>query len=305
MNTGSLPITPTQQIAVIAIKIKHKHILKESTFTLPLYHELSARNNSTPRHMGRGLAGHPRSVKLGSGDNKTRLHSPICLKTPAIWQHGLHLGSGQRRPECRGDGFAGERSHRNSSPSSESGFYSCSKKDGVPRRMELSRSKKDGGLRPILDLRHMNRILMNRPFRMITLKQILLQICPGDWLFSLKDAYFPHPDSPPPQAILEIHLRGNGLSIHGPSLWAVPGSPHFYEVHGCCSFPAETDGKPHFELPRRLTHSGQVGGRATISEIRPAQPLMALFHSWYGTVLHGSLRHGTAQFGSVCVSTAV
>ncbi len=93
MNTGSLPITPTQQIVVIAIK--HKHILKESTFTLPLYHELPAQNNSTPRHMGRGLAGHPRSVKLGSGDNKTRLRSPICLKTPAIWQHGLHLGSGQ------------------------------------------------------------------------------------------------------------------------------------------------------------------------------------------------------------------
>ncbi len=27
--------------------------------------------------------------------------------------------------------------------------------------------------------------------------------------------------------------------------------------------------------------------------------------AWYGTVRHGSLRHDTAQLGSVCVSTAV
>ncbi len=75
-----------------------------------------------------------------------------------------------------------------------------------------------------------------------------------------------HPDSPPPQVVLEIRLRGSGLLIHGPPLWAVPGSPHFYEVHGCGSFPTETDGNPHAELPRRLAHFGPVGGRASISQ---------------------------------------
>ncbi len=45
---------------------------------------------------------------------------------------------------------------------SESGFYS---------RYFLV-SKKDDGLRLILDLRHLNRALMKRPFRMITSKQI-------------------------------------------------------------------------------------------------------------------------------------
>ncbi len=52
--------------------------------------------------------------------------------------------------------------------------------------------KRDGGLRPILDLRPINRALCKRPFRMITLKQILAQIRPGDWFASvdLKDAYF-------------------------------------------------------------------------------------------------------------------
>ncbi len=52
--------------------------------------------------------------------------------------------------------------------------------------------KRDGGLRPILDLRPINRALGKHPFRMLTLKQILVQIRPGDWFASvdLKDAFF-------------------------------------------------------------------------------------------------------------------
>ncbi len=42
------------------------------------------RDNSTPRHIGRGPAGHPRSVRLGSGDNKTRLYTSIRSKSPRI-----------------------------------------------------------------------------------------------------------------------------------------------------------------------------------------------------------------------------
>ncbi len=80
-----------------------------------------------------------------------------------------------------------------------------------------------------------------------------------------------HPYSPPPQAVLEICLRGSGLLIHGPSLWAVPCSPHFYEVHGCGSFSAETAGNLHLELPRGLAHPGPVGGRASISQIHAPQ----------------------------------
>ncbi len=64
----------------------------------------------------------------------------------------------------------------------ESGFYS--RYFLVP--------KKNGGLRPILDLRPLNRALSKRSFKMITLRQILSHIRPGDWCISmdLKDAYF-------------------------------------------------------------------------------------------------------------------
>ncbi len=150
---------------------------------------------------------------------------------------------------------------------SESGFYS--RYFLVP--------KKDGGLRPILDLRRLNHALMRRPFRMITLKQILSQIRTGDWFCSLdlKDAYFHIQIAPPSQTILEIRLRGSGLPVHGPTLWAVSGPPYFYEVHGCGSFPSETDGNPHSQLPRRLAHSGPVRGGTTFTQNPHPQPLRA------------------------------
>ncbi len=125
---------------------------------------------------------------------------------------------------------------------SESGFYS--RYFLVP--------KKDGGLRPILDLRLLNHTLTKRSFRMITLKQILSQIRPGDWFMSLdlKDAYFHIQVAPPSQTILEIRIRGGGISIQGPPVWAVPGSPHFYAMYGCGSLPSATDGNSHPQLAR-------------------------------------------------------
>ncbi|KAL0159734.1 hypothetical protein M9458_043459, partial [Cirrhinus mrigala] len=64
----------------------------------------------------------------------------------------------------------------------ESGFYS--RYFIVP--------KKDGGLRPILDLRLLNRSVMRLKFKMLTIKQVVSQIRSEDWFVTidLKDAYF-------------------------------------------------------------------------------------------------------------------
>ncbi len=64
----------------------------------------------------------------------------------------------------------------------ESGFYS--RYFVVP--------KKDGGLRPILDLRLLNRSVRRLKFRMLTVKQVVSQIRSEDWFVTidLKDAYF-------------------------------------------------------------------------------------------------------------------
>ncbi len=62
-------------------------------------------------------------------------------------------------------------------------------------------------------------------------------------------------------------------SIQGPAVWAVPGSPYFYTMYGCGSLPSATDGNPHTQLPRRLAHSGPVGGGFNIAQDPPPQPL--------------------------------
>ncbi|KAI2653956.1 Transmembrane protein 255B [Labeo rohita] len=52
--------------------------------------------------------------------------------------------------------------------------------------------KKSGGLRPILDLRALNRSLLRLPFKMLTTKRMLTCIRPQDWFaaIDLKDTYF-------------------------------------------------------------------------------------------------------------------
>ncbi len=52
--------------------------------------------------------------------------------------------------------------------------------------------KKDGGLRPILDLRVLNVSILKLKFKMLTLRQIVSQISSEDWFVTidLKDAYF-------------------------------------------------------------------------------------------------------------------
>ncbi len=85
--------------------------------------------------------------------------------------------------------------------------------------------KRDGGLRPILDLRSINRALCKRPYRTITLKQILAQIRPGDWFASvdLKDAHF--------------HIQIAPHDRH-----------HFFKVHGCSTFPPQSERDTHPQL---------------------------------------------------------
>ncbi len=52
--------------------------------------------------------------------------------------------------------------------------------------------KRDGGLRPILDLRRFNFSLYKGKFKMLTIKTIMSQVQEGDWFVTidLKDAYF-------------------------------------------------------------------------------------------------------------------
>ncbi|KAL0147283.1 hypothetical protein M9458_057407, partial [Cirrhinus mrigala] len=106
--------------------------------------------------------------------------------------------------------------------------------------------KKDGGLRPILDLRPLNRALAKREFKMITVKQILAHIQPGD--------------CPSSQALSEICVRGQSLSVQSSPVWLGFGSTNFYEVYQCSTFPSQTEWNSHPELSGRLACYSPIAG---------------------------------------------
>ncbi len=168
VNIGSFHIVPTQPIAVIARKIKHIHIQKESIFPLSLITSLRPPLGSQPIKTIKLLATWAEAwqdipwvsdcvlgiIKRGRTLQFARrplwfrgVVSTLVQRSTAQVLHAevmslLVKGAVETVPPAQ----------------SESGFYSH----------YFLVPKKDGGLRPILDLRHLNRTLMKRPFRMIT-----------------------------------------------------------------------------------------------------------------------------------------
>ncbi len=200
---------PMQPSAVTVEKIKHKHSRKESNFPLPSLTS-ALPPCSRPLEFIQPLA--------------TRAEAWQAIPRVSDWvmgiiKRGYSLQFARRPPRFSGvvsTSVQGENARVLRSevmtllekgaiemvpPAlSESGFYS--RYFLVP--------KKDGGLRPILDLRRLNHALMRRPFRMITLKQIPSQIRTGDWFCSLdlKDAYLHIQIAPHHRRFLRFAFKG-------------------------------------------------------------------------------------------------
>ncbi len=206
--TGSVQAT-MQLSAVIAEKIKHKHSQKESNFPLPSLTS-ALPPCSRPLEFIQPLAMRAKAWQAIPG---------VSEWVMGIIKRGYSLQFARRPPRFSGvvsTSVQGENARvlrsevitllekgaiEMVSPAlSESGFYS--RYFLVP--------KKDGGLRPILDLRRLNHALMRRPFRMIMLKQILSQICTEDWFCSLdlKDAYFHIQIAPHHRRFLRFTFEG-------------------------------------------------------------------------------------------------
>ncbi|XP_048051078.1 uncharacterized protein LOC125271134 [Megalobrama amblycephala] len=119
--------------------------------------------------------------------------------------------------------------------------------------------KKTGGLRPILDLRALNRALHRLPFKMLTPKRIFECVRPLDWFaaIDLKDAYF-HVYSSSTQTVSSIYFQGAGISVQGPPLRVGPVSPRLHEGRRGSSGSPQGPGCPYSQLPRQLADSGTV-----------------------------------------------
>ncbi len=128
---------------------------------------------------------------------------------------------------------------------------------------ELSLIKKKHLRRPALDLRRMNRGLIWRPFRMLTDPRANTA---EDWFLSvdLKDTYF------------HIRFDFEGVAYQYTVLqFGLSQAPRKVRRRG--SFPSETDGNPHTELPRWLASASQLRTTIDRSQVIVAQPPRA---SW-------------------------
>ncbi len=119
--------------------------------------------------------------------------------------------------------------------------------------------KKGGCLRPILDLRVLNRALHKHPFKMLTHRRMIKCIQPQDWFaaIDLKDAYFHVSILPRHRPFLQFAFEGQawqyrvlpfGLSV----------SPCFHEGCRRRPYPVTGSGRQDPQLPRRLAHPGPI-----------------------------------------------
>ena len=97
---------------------------------------------------------------------------------------------------------------------------------------------------------------------------------------------FSNTNSVPSQAILEIRLRGPGISIYSPTVRPVPSTPYIHEVHGRGSRTPETSGDASSELFGRLADSSSISIRAHRTQGRITRaPREARPHSQLGEKL--------------------
>ncbi len=120
--------------------------------------------------------------------------------------------------------------------------------------------KKGGGLRPILDLRVLNRALHKLPFKMLTQKRIFGCVRPLDWFAGNRPEgrVLSCLDPPATQAIPAFRVRGTGVSVQGPALRAVPVASRLHQSRGGGPCPPERTRCAHSQLPRRLAHTRTV-----------------------------------------------
>ncbi len=131
-----------------------------------------------------GLASAPQPVSLAPPYHQTRLCDSVRPATSQVSRHPLHRSEGSGCPHLASIAVLLAKDAIEPVPPADmrSGFYSP----------YFIVPKKGGGLRPILDLRVLNRALHRLPFKMLTPKRIFVCVRPQDWFaaIDLKDAYF-------------------------------------------------------------------------------------------------------------------
>ncbi len=134
--------------------------------------------------------------------------------------------------------------------------------------------KRDGSLRPILDLRRLNFSLYKGKFKMLTIKTIMSQVQEGDWFVTidLKDAYFHIQVVQRHRRFLRFAFGGKAYQYKVLPFGLALARERVYEMHGCCTGPFEAPGHSCTELSGRLAHSGSLQGASESSQGYRSRP---------------------------------
>ena len=121
--------------------------------------------------------------------------------------------------------------------------------------------KKDGGLRPILNLRQLNTHLIIPHFKMETLRSIMKSLVPGDWAFSvdLTDAYLHLCGSSTVSEVSQVLCTRNSLPVQSNAFRSCDSSTFIYK--------GDVDSR---ELPPKTANiHSHVSGRLASETSRP------------------------------------
>ncbi len=200
-----------------------------------------------------GMASAPQAVSLGSENHQTRLRDSVRPASSKF--RGVQFTSvlNKDAPVLRAEIavlLAKDAIEPVPPAEMKSGFYSP----------YFIVPKKGGRLRPILDLRVLNRALHKLPFRMLMQKRIFQCIRPFDWFCSDRPEgrVLSCLDPPSTQTVSPLCVRRTSISVQGPPLRAIPVASCLHQGRGGspCSFKGSRHSRS--QLPRQLAHTGPV-----------------------------------------------
>ena len=123
--------------------------------------------------------------------------------------------------------------------------------------------KKDGTMKPIIDLRELNKFIHWEHSKMEGIHLIEMLLQEGDWMvkLDLKDTYFAVPIHLADRKYLTFQFSEHHLPVRVPSIRPLVSPESLYKDHEASYSMAETDGLSDDQLHRRQPHTGSVPGK--------------------------------------------
>ncbi len=199
------------------------------------------------------LASAPQSVSVAPTDHQTRLCDSVRPASPQVQGHPVHFSQTRRCSclECGNRSPTGEGRDR-AGPSSRyevgvvQSLLHCAQE-----RWWVTTDLGSASFEPCTSQAAVQDVDAETHFWMRPSPRLVCSDRPEGRVLSCLDP-------PATQAIPAFRVRGTGVSVQGPALWAVPVASRLHQSRGGGPCPPERTRCAHSQLPRRLAHTRTV-----------------------------------------------